>query len=142
MEKGFIAKASIVIDAPSAKVWHALVDPEAIKQYMFGTNVVSDWKEGSSIVWRGEWQGTSYEDKGTILQMTPGRMLRYTHYSPLSGMPDHPDSYHTITIELSEEGARTRVSLSQDNNRTEDARRHSEENWKMMLAALKRFVEA
>lgn len=55
--KDLIAKASITINAPVAKVWEALVSPAMIKQYMFGTNVVTDWKEGSPIVWRGEWQG-------------------------------------------------------------------------------------
>ena len=47
-----IAKAAITIDAPIAKVWQALVDPDAIQQYMFGTNVTTDWREGSPIVWK------------------------------------------------------------------------------------------
>ena len=33
------------------------------------------------------------------------------------------------------------VALSQDNNPTDEARRHSEENWKMMLAGLKKAVD-
>jgi uncharacterized protein YndB with AHSA1/START domain len=41
MNKGFIARASTSIHAPLDKVWKALVDPHAIKQYMFGTNVVT-----------------------------------------------------------------------------------------------------
>lgn len=141
MDKNLIAMASITINAPSAKVWNALVNPEAIKQYMFGTNVVSDWHEESPIVWKGEWQGKSYEDKGVILQFKPGRTLQYSHFSPLSGLPDKPDSYHTVTIELSGDGNQTRVSLAQDNNPTEQAREHSEKNWGMMLAALKKFLE-
>ena len=39
------------------------------------------------------------------------------------------------------EGPQTRVSLVQDNNPTEDARVHSEKNWGMMLAGLKKFLE-
>ncbi len=45
-------RASITINATSVEVWNALVNPEAIKQYMFGTNVVSKWHEGSPIVWK------------------------------------------------------------------------------------------
>jgi uncharacterized protein YndB with AHSA1/START domain len=52
------AKATTTIDKPVANVWHALVTPETIKRYMFGATVVSDWKEGSPIVWKGEWQGS------------------------------------------------------------------------------------
>lgn len=141
MNKNLIARASISINAPSAQVWDALVNPQAIKQYMFGTNVVSDWREGSPIVWKGEWQGKSYEDKGVILQFKPGRTIRYSHFSPLSGLPDKPENYHTVTIDLLGEGNQTHVSLAQNNNATEKERADSEKNWGIMLAGLKKFVE-
>ena len=141
MDKNLIARASVTINAPSARVWDALANPEAIKQYMFGANVVTDWHEGSPISWKGEWQGKSYEDKGVILQFKPTRILQYSHFSPLSGLPDKPENYHTVTIELLGERNQTRVSLTQDNNTTEGAREHSEKNWGMMLAALKKFSE-
>jgi len=141
MNTNLIARASITINPPNAKVWDALVNPEAIKEYMFGTHAVSDWQEGSPIVWKGEWQGKPYEDKGAILQLKPGRTLQYSHFSPLSGLPDNPDSYHTVTIELSGEGTETHVALAQDKNSTEEEREHSEKNWEMMLTSLKKSVE-
>jgi uncharacterized protein YndB with AHSA1/START domain len=141
MNKELIANVSTTINAPSAKLWQALVTPAAIKEYMFGTTVTSDWVVGSPIVWKGEWQGRAYEDKGIILQVVPERVLEYSHFSPLAGVPDVPENYHIVTVELSPDGERTRVTLSQDNNPTEQARQHSEENWGMMLAALKQFLE-
>jgi uncharacterized protein YndB with AHSA1/START domain len=136
-----VANASITIDAPKDKVWDALVDPKAIKQYMFGTDLSSDFREGSPITWKGEWQGRAYEDKGTVLQVKPGEVLQYTHFSPFAGLPDKPENYHTVTINLSPDGDGTRVSLSQDNNPTEEEKKHSEDNWKMMLSKLKEFLE-
>ena len=136
-----IARSSIVIDAPASKVWQALVTPSAVKQYMFGTDMKSDWKEGSPVTWTGEWQGRKYEDKGVIKQFKPEKALQYTHFSALAGLPDKPENYHTVTIQLSPDGERTRVSLTQDNNATEDERAHSEKNWEMMLGGLKKFVE-
>lgn len=141
MDVNLIARASAVINAPRDKVWQALVDPKAIQQYMFGTNVVSDWREGSQIVWKGEWQGQAYEDKGTILQLTPGQTLQYSHYSPLSGVADLPENYHTVTIELSDAGNQTQILLTQDKNTSEEERAHSQQNWEMMLAALKNYLE-
>jgi uncharacterized protein YndB with AHSA1/START domain len=141
MDKYLIAKASVTIDATTAKVWDALVDPEAIRQYMFGTNVVTDWNKGSPIVWKGEWQGRSYEDKGVVLEFKPRQTIQYSHFSPLSGLPDKPENYHTVTIELSGEENRTHVSLAQDNNSTEQEREHSENNWQVMLTGLKKLVE-
>lgn len=139
--KGFVAEASTIIDASMDRVWDALTNPEVIKQYMFGTMVVSDWKEGSSIVWKGEWQGKKYQDKGTILRLQPKRLLQYSHYSPLSGLPDTQKNYHTVTVELSSKGTQTVVSLKQDNNTTEQEREHSENNWKTMLTSLKKLLE-
>jgi len=136
-----IANASITINAPIDDVWDALVNPTAIKEFMFGTDAVSDWHEGNPVTWKGTWQGTTYEDKGVILRFQPGRLLEYTHFSPLSGLPDIPENYHTVAIELEDEEPGARVSLAQDNNPTEEARQHSAKNWSMMLTGLKSFVE-
>lgn len=141
MKNTLIAQAHITISAPIAKVWDALVNPEMIKQYMFGTNAVSDWKEGSPIVWQGEWEGKPYEDKGVILQLKPERVLQYSHFSPLSGQADVPENYHTLTIELSSEDKGTLLLLSQDNNSTEEDREHSEKMWGMMLTGIKKVLE-
>lgn len=142
MARKLIAKAATTIDAPAERVWDALVDPAAIRQYMFGTNVTSNWSEGSPIVWKGEWEGRAYEDKGVILQLQPHQRLEYSHFSPLSGLADEPENYHTVTIQLTGDGARTHVALSQDNNATDEERAHSEKNWVMMLDQLKKYLEA
>ena len=141
MTKGLVARVATKIAAPADTVWNALVTPETIKQYMFGTTVLSDWRPGGPITWKGEWKGKPYEDKGVIQRIEPPRVLEYTHFSPLSGLPDAPDSYHFVTFELTEESDGTRLTLSQDNNATEEARQHSEKNWQMMLDGLKALLE-
>jgi hypothetical protein len=64
-----------------------------------------------------------------------------THFSPLSGREDRPENYHTLLYKLEERGEKTHVSLSQDNNASEEAAEHSQANWEKMLAALKQVVE-
>ena len=136
-----LAEVSVTISAPIAKVWDALVNPQSIKQYMFGTTVVSDWKKGSPIVWKGEWEGKAYEDKGTILKIEPPKMLSYSHFSPTGGSEDKPENYHTVTIKLEDKDGQTLVSLTQDKNATEEAREHSQKNWEMMLGGMKKLLE-
>ena len=92
------ANAAITINSNRTKVWEALVSSSAIKQYMFGADVESLWHEGSNISWKGEFNGKQYEDKGVILKLEPEKMLKYSHYSPLSGKPDEPDNSHIGTI--------------------------------------------
>jgi uncharacterized protein YndB with AHSA1/START domain len=141
MERNLVAHASVDVDADPEKVWQALTSPATIKSYMFGTTVESDWTVGSSIVWRGEWKGRHYEDKGKVLRVEPGKVLAYSHYSPLSGLPDIEQSYHSVTIELSKKDGHTHVSLAQDNNPNAHARTESENNWRKMLEGLKKIVE-
>lgn len=136
-----IAKAETTINTSADKVWTALTDPETIKKYMFGANVVSDWKEGGKIVWKGEWEGRSYEDKGKILILEPKKKLQYSHFSPLAGLADVPENYHIVTIDLTEKDDQTAVRLTQDNNADEKTKDHSEKNWMMMLASLKKLLE-
>lgn len=141
MEQDLIARASTRIEARPDTVWKALVDPAAIKEYWFGAEVASDWKEGSPITWKGEWKGKPYEDKGEVLAAARGRRLQYSHFSPMSGKPDRPENYHTVTIDLLDEGGDTCVSLSQDNNADENAMQHSRKTWEAMLSGLKEYVE-
>jgi len=142
MKNTFIAKSTITINAPAAKVWEALTTPALIKQYFFGVDVVTDWKVGSPIIYKGQWQGKSFEDKGKILKFEPEKLLVSTHWSPLSGVPDSPENYHTVTYELSQHGSNTQVTLTQDNNASEEEKADSERNWKMMLDGLKKLLES
>jgi uncharacterized protein YndB with AHSA1/START domain len=141
MNSKLVAKATTSIDASKDEVWNALVTPDALRQYMFGADVQSEWSVGSEVTWKGEMNGRKYEDKGIVLKVDPGHTLQYSHFSPLSGKPDKPENYHTVTIDLSGSDGPTEVSLSQDNNADEGARRESEKNWKSMLQGLKEYVE-
>lgn len=142
MNKGFIAKSAIQINAPASKVWEALVNPKLIKQYLFGTDVSTDWKVGSSITYKGIWDGKPYEDKGTILQIEPEALLVSTFWSAFSGLPDSPEYYQTIRYELHpDHGAKTTLTVTQDNNKSEEAATRAEQNWNMTLEAMKKLVE-
>lgn len=102
---------------------------------------MSDWKVGSPIAYRGTWQGTSYEDKGTILALEPGRLLKSTYWSSMSGLEDKPENYNTVTYALSEVDGVTTLTVTQDNNRTRESAAHSEGNWAMVLKGLKELLE-
>jgi uncharacterized protein YndB with AHSA1/START domain len=138
---GYVATAETEINATPDQVWAALTDPEQIKKYMFGSQVETDWQPGSPILWKGEYDGKRYEDKGEIVEIEPTRRLTVTHFSPLSGQEDVPENYHTLSYELEEHGEKTRVSLSQDNNASEEEAEHSRANWEQMLSGLKQVVE-
>jgi len=142
MPENETATAQVTIDASPEAVWRALTDPAIIAKYLFGSTVTCDWTVGSTITYAGEYKGRKYEDHGEILEIRPNEVLRSTHFSPLSGQPDVPENYHTLTYTLTPQGAATRLELVQDNNASPAEAEHSAANWKQMLESLKSVVES
>ena len=137
-----VARARVEIDAAPEVVWQSLTDPARIGRWMAGTEVSTTWQVGSPITWRGEMNGTAYEDKGEVLAVDEPTLLSMTHYSPLMGGEDEPENYHTVTYELSAAGNGTSVELSQDGNESAEQAEQFGANWQGMLDALKDTVES
>ena len=141
MTNQLTATATIRIMADKEEVWDTLTNPEKIKKYLFGTQAISDWKKGSTLKFTGEWEGKTYEDKGTILDTEPGKLFRYTYWSSMGKLEDKPENYATVTYELVPAGAETILNIKQDNIANEEAREHSEKNWLYILTEMKRLIE-
>ncbi|MDQ3077117.1 MAG: SRPBCC domain-containing protein [bacterium] len=141
MDKKLIARSEVSINASSEKVWEALTKPELVKQYLFGTDMKTTWEVGSPITYTGEWEGKPYEDKGTILEVVPGKKIVMTYWSPASGVADIPENYKTIAYEIIPQGDTTKLVIIQDNNGTEESRDQSEQNWSTVLGGIKKLLE-
>ena len=142
MENTLTSETSISVDATPAKVWKALTTPKLIKKYLMGTDVSTDWKEGSAITYNGEYEGKKYHDKGIIKKIEPEKILQSTYLSSMSGKEDKPDNYNLVTYKLTKSDDKTVITLTQDNNSTEKEKEHSTENWKAVLKKLKEVVES
>jgi uncharacterized protein YndB with AHSA1/START domain len=140
--ENFTAKSSIVVNAPASKVWEALTNPEMVKQWLFGTDMEADWRVGGKIFYRGQWEGKQYEDKGEILDLEPEKKLVSTYFSGMSGKEDKPENYSKVTYELTPEGEGTQLTITQENNPSEESAKHSEGNWNQVLVKLKEIAEA
>lgn len=141
MANKLTSTVSITINAHVSNVWRALTDPDLIKEYLFGTNTISDWKKNSPIVYKGEWQGKSYEDKGIIVDIIPEKLLHTTYFSSMSGKVDKPENYANVIYSLEPKGEATQVTIVQDNITDEAQVHHMEENWGTVLAGMKKLLE-
>ena len=137
----YVATSTISIEAPVGRVWSVLTDFGAIKEFMFGADVETDWAVGGPIVWRGVWDGKAYEDRGNVLEFEPGRRLVVTHFSPLSGQEDAPENYHTLTWTLEDRSGTTEFTLSQDNNASAEEAEHSKGMWDSLVKSVKAIAE-
>ncbi len=149
MEKK-IVKNVITINASTEKVWDALTNPEQTKKYMFGCETVSDWKVGSSLLWKGNYEGKDMVFvKGTIAEINPGKFLAYTTIDPNNPIiEDIPENYLTVTYDLQSENGKTILTVTQgDYNVVADGeKRYTEaynngEGWNPILVEIKKLVE-
>jgi uncharacterized protein YndB with AHSA1/START domain len=137
----FTAKIQRSIHAPLSKVWDGLTRPELVKQYFFGTDLVTSWEPGTPVFFRGEWEGKPYEDKGTVLKYEHGKMLEYNYFSSWSDQEDRPENYQRITYRVKAKGNSTVLTITQSNIDTLDKKVHSAQNWAGLMTALKKLME-
>jgi uncharacterized protein YndB with AHSA1/START domain len=142
MNRKLIATTSLSMHATPSEVWRALVDPEIIKQYLYGTQTITNWELGSPITFVGEWNGQQYIDKGTILEINPQRVLSYSYWSPLSGTEDFEDNYAHVTFHISPYDDETTLTITQDNLEDDAEVVKAEDNWMAVSRKIKEIVES
>jgi uncharacterized protein YndB with AHSA1/START domain len=138
-----VVEVDTTIAAPTATVWKAMKGGAMFP----GTEIETDWKIGHPIVFKGEWKGKSFIDRGEIQTLAEAKELSFTHWADTDGSGERPPSYHVVKYELEPAGARTRVTVSQFNEGEEteiDAKTKAEfeDNWMAMLEGLKQTAEA
>lgn len=140
MITGNLSTYKTTINASVEKVWEALINPEMVKQYFFGSSQKTDWEIGSSILWTGEYEGRKYIDRGKVLEFLPNDKLSYSYLSSWSGLDDKPENYLFVTYEVEAIEAGTELTITQSNYDEEKAK-HSSENWSVVIDGLKKLVE-
>ncbi len=140
MNTHFSLETSVTIASSVSKVWDALVNPDIIREYFFGTEAESTWKVGSPIVFAGTWEGKAYQDKGIVLKNNFERELQYSYWSSMSGTEDKPENYATITYTVNADKAGVVLTVKQEGFKTEEQKNHSEQNWKMVLENIKSML--
>lgn len=141
-----IIKVEIDFNASKKQVWNLLTNPEITKQYMFGCEVLSDWKIGSSIIWKGLTEdGTEViYVKGEIIEIEKGKKVTFTMFDPNKGLEDKAENYVNLTYELQKLENGTRLILTQgDFSKAENGKSRYEESskgWEMIIPIMKKVI--
>ena len=149
MSEPLIITNTIQIDAPRAQVWDVLTNPAKTKLYMYGCEVITDWKPGSTIFWDGEYEGqVTRFVKGHVVEYRPEEYLAYTVIDPNNAeVPDIPENYLTVTYALEEKDGKTTLTVTQgDYAGVADGQKRYEDSmaadgWNSILASIKSVVE-
>jgi uncharacterized protein YndB with AHSA1/START domain len=133
----------IMIHAPANRVWDAITKPELVKQWQYGSDLLTDWQVGSDIRFHSEWEGKVFEQWGKVLDVVPYKLIRYTLFAPRPGLEDKPENYFVMSYVLNEEGNNTLLAIEQNDNRPETGVQEShDDDGQSVLSALKSIAEA
>ena len=147
MERQLIAKKSIDIQAPVAKIWHVITSDESVAVFMLGMKPQTDWKEGSPITWIGRHEGEEHNmAKGFIQKLAPNKTLQYSFFYGGYGHADVPEHYQTVVLELeSLNGEQSRLTAQQgDYSIFEDGEtyvKHADDFWTRAILKIKELSE-
>jgi len=144
-----VVENTIRINAPIDKVWDTLTNPEQTKKYMFGCETVSDWKPGSPLLWRANYEGKeTVFVKGNIVAIQPPALLTYTVFDPQADMPDIPDNHLNVYYQLTEQDGVTTLTVSQDGfeKAADGEKRYNDvynngDGWNPILVQIKKIAE-
>ncbi|MEO8231559.1 MAG: SRPBCC domain-containing protein [Ignavibacteriota bacterium] len=127
----------VVINAPVAKVWKALTDPDKIEQWMMMPNNFKP-QLNSDFIFNAEMDGNHFDIKCKVLEISENKKLVYSWSAPFF------EGNTIVSIQLSGNDGKTELTLIHSGfaeNQKEVQENHSK-GWDMrFVAKLKEAVE-
>ena len=143
-----IIKEEVLFKANLEQVWDLLLNPEMTKQYMFGCAVLSDWKIGSPVYWKGKTEDGDevVYVKGKVIAFEEGKLATSTTFDPNSGMEDIPANHVNLTYQLEEHPEGSLLTIIQgDFAGAQDGQKRYEESKKgwveMVIPLMKKLLK-
>ncbi len=109
--------STVKILAPAKKVWLALTNAGLVKQWQYGSDLLTTWEVGTPIIFRNEWNGQVFEQKGTVLEFSPESRLKYSLFFPRPDLQDIPEHHFFMTYQLTESEGVTSLLVRQEDPR-------------------------
>tara|TARA_R110000796_G_scaffold250788_2_gene380568 strand:- start:69886 stop:70308 length:423 start_codon:yes stop_codon:yes gene_type:complete len=131
----------IEINAELDKVWAALTKPELVKQWQYGSELTTDWKIGSKISFKNEWESKVFEQYGTVLAFNPNKNLKYSLFFPRPDLEDKPENYFEMEYRLTPINSKTLLEIIQEDNRSGAKQEEVQGEENPILKSLKSLLE-
>lgn len=144
MVNDLVVTRSVLLNASPERVWEALTHPGMTKQYLYNCEVRSDWNSGSTLRWTGNFQGRAVDAEGKILEIIPGRMIKYSGFDRLveGDISRQGDIY--ITHEIVPYGKKTKLLTTLEHFEGDETRAElAAQQWDLeIMPRLQTLVEA
>jgi len=138
----FTIKKEIFIKAHVNLVFDMLTNSEEIIKYFPLKEVISDWKVGSEVLYKGEVEQNKFTDYGIIEIISRPYEYKYSYWSDNHGTERTPENYLSISYKLSKIESGTILTLEHENLRSKEMFQMMDETvWDFLLNNLKNHVE-
>jgi uncharacterized protein YndB with AHSA1/START domain len=133
--------SKLTINATTEQVWDALTNPEKVKAWQYGSELITDWNIGSEIRFETEWEGKTFEQWGTVLEFKPNHKLKYSLFAPRPDLEDRPENYFEMEYLLTEKENATELKIIQEDNRPGAKQEGEQGEENPVLKMLKELIE-
>lgn len=143
MVNDLIVSRSVVLNATPERIWEALTHPGMTKQYLYNCEVQSDWQPGSAVRWRGDYLGKPVDVEGKVMDIVPGRYIKYSGFDRLAaGDVSRRGDIH-ITHEIIPQGNATKLLTTLEHFEGDETRAElAAEQWDFeVMPRLRTLVE-
>ena len=131
----------LTLNASKEKVWDALTNPEKVKAWQYGSDLITDWNVGNEIRFKNEWEGQIFEQWGTILEFNPNEGLKYSLFAPRPDLEDKPENYFEMEYKLTEKDNGIELLIIQEDNRPDAKQELEQGEENPVLKLLKELIE-
>lgn len=129
------------IKASAIRVWDTLTKPELVKIWQFGSDLITDWEVGNGIRFITEWEGKVFEQWGSILEVQPHKLIRYSLFAPRPNLEDSPENYFVMSYVLTDHSNFIKLEIIQEDNRPNSFEGEPQGEENPILNSLKKLAE-
>jgi uncharacterized protein YndB with AHSA1/START domain len=133
--------STIAINAPVQKVWDILTKPEYVKQWQYGSELLTDWEPGSDIRFKTAWEGKIFEQWGKVLDIQKNKLIKYSLFAPRPGLEDKPENYFIMSYVLTADNGQTKLEIIQNDDRPGAVQEQPQGEENPILQGLKQIAE-
>jgi uncharacterized protein YndB with AHSA1/START domain len=134
--------STIKIKASVQRVWDILTKPEFVKLWQYGSELLTDWKVGSDIRFKTQWEGKIFEQWGTVLEVRQNELIKYSLFAPRPDLEDKPENYFVMNYILTADSGQTILEIIQNDNRPDAVQRDPQGEENPVLNGMKQIAEA
>ena len=133
--------STLNLNASLEKVWEALTNPEKVKLWQFGSDLITTWEVGSDIKFVTEWEGQVFQQQGKVLEIDYLKKISYSLFAPRPDLEDKPENYFIMNYILTDKKGFTFLEIIQVDNRPNAIQEQPQGEENPVLQMLKNLIE-